>query len=853
MSHSKTVTVSTDIRVGTASGSEVTGIKVGTLVGTLVYVFGAPGTAPAAPMAPQRRAEPYKFLDPYAIEDQAVFYGRDALIQQLHATICAHRTTALIGDAAMGKTSLIHAGLVPALAREGDTVAFSIRDYSRPAAGIRDALKQIPNLPVDLPAQAALSTVLSSFVAQSDMRVVIFFDQFERLFAHSLAEQDDLARQIVLAQDQAREDRLHFVFILREKFQALAIDLQTRIADTNLLSNVHLIPGLTPEEARRAITAPLHVPGELDLATLEEGLVDQWIVPQLVHYGSAGHGLIHPAPLQVVCSTLYTKAQAAAGPRTQPKISLALYNQLGQAEGILKTYLSDQKTVLGVSEDEWSDIRKLLNAMAGADTLEFYPLAELARTVGRPEGTVKRRLEQLAVQRLVQPRGDGAYALIGNFIINEIRAWFPEQYNQQSANEALERLVADWEDQQLLTERRRLQRIREARSFLKLTPKALVLLLRSAVAYEADPGFWLAEITRDAPTQQAIEKIESRDEGDPVTGEVAEVLLGTKEQGGFRTLAEAAVQSPIRNVRIAAALALSTLGGDRVMASLRPYLTASGPGASGRRRAAILALAQIELLGVSRDRPKPGLSLVPLAVILLRLHAHRVRIASIAASALAGTVLVGFVLALTHLIIVLSVRFPNPALQFISSLAVGVAIGGIVGSFYGVAEAIPPPNPATAQTCLRPIAIITGFGLANLFLIGASTARWPGWSPLLIGMLAGSGFAIANEWTLGRFAGDHRMRLLSGIAGLALTTGLATLLSIWAILALELRTRDFVLWQFAGGLNPIIFSGFPTHPAALVAFVLGNVVSGGIIGFGLAGGLAAGDWLAAELERARYV
>src|SRR5919199_3762379 len=115
-------------------GGEVVGVKVGTLVS--VYVFGAPGTT-----TPPRRpadAEPYLFLDSFTFDDQPIFFGREKLTEELRSVILGHATTTLIGKAAVGKTSLINAGLIPALARDGNTIALTIRDYAKPAAGVRE-------------------------------------------------------------------------------------------------------------------------------------------------------------------------------------------------------------------------------------------------------------------------------------------------------------------------------------------------------------------------------------------------------------------------------------------------------------------------------------------------------------------------------------------------------------------------------------------------------------------------------------------------------------------------------------------------------------------------------------------
>lgn len=846
------------ITTGDVSG-EVTGVKIGALVS--VYLFGGPGTAPR-PERP-RQAEPYKALDSYTFEDQDLFFGREGLAQRICAAIRSHRTTALIGKAAIGKTSLIHAGLLPLLSRDGDVAAFAVRDYAAPVAGVRQALQQIPDLSLVPSEEESLPALLASFMRQTNRQVVIFFDQFERLFSAAPAQQDAFARQVVAAQAQDNAGRLHLVFVLRDTYRAAAADLQTRIPGADFLSNVHIVPGLRLDEAHQAITRPLRVEGGVDRAVFEEGLVARWLLPQLDRLDGESDGVIDPAPLQIVCTRLYAQAQAAvAGSGRQALISLALYRQLGQARGILRSYLSDQKAALGVSDDDWLIMRRLMYKMAESESLQFYALADLAAAVARPEAEALRLLKHLQGRRLVEARDDSAFALSANALVAEIRTWFQDELDQERGSAALARALADWDDQRLLTEPRRLRRIQGALSFLKPEPRAFALLLRSAVAYEADPGFWLEALAKDAPTQAAFQKLESGDDADPVVGDVAEAL-GLREEGVFNTLGEATLRSPIENVRVAAALALSVLGVPAVLAALQPYLSPGHLRQRGPARVlfsrALAALAWMRFISV--PWPWPSLAVQPLialVVLTLRLRANRVKIASVAASAFVGTVLVGFPAALTPIIAasIISPPVRNPTLEFIVLLGVEVAIGGIVGLAYAIADVIASPMRPRAAGALRLLVVIAGFALANAVIVKAQTAGgWLELRPLLIGGVIGSGFALTNEWALRRPPRGPPMRRVGySAAGLALSTGLGTLLTIVAtrLSGLPLITGDAIPWRFAGGVNPIIFLNFP-EGVLWVTYVLLNAFIGWIIGSGLAAGLVIGDRLAEQLERARYV
>lgn len=839
------ITVAQDIQ--SVSG-EVVGVKIGTLVS--VYVNPAAATAPHRP----RDANPYKFLDSYTFSDQDIFFGRESLSLELAATIVAHPTSLLLGKAAIGKTSLIHAGILPRLAREGNIAAFSVRDYEAPVAGIYDALRQIPNLSLSLPTDHSFTALASSFLAQTNQQLVIFFDQLERLFSMPLARQDEFAQQVAAANrlnESAASNRLHLVFVLREKFRDTASLLNLRVSDVNLLANVQTVPGLERDDARRAITEPLHTDDGLDRAVIEGGLLEEWVLPQLLRLNETAERRVDPAPLQIVCSRLYANARAAVAAGKQPQMSVELYKKLGQADGILKSYLSDQKTALAVSDDDWSGIRNVMGRMAGTNSLQFYSVSELARASGRSEANVQRWLEMLTRTSLVEARDDGAYALIGNYMIREIREWFPEQYNQSTANAALARVVSDWDDQHLLTERRRLRRIQEAGALLQPGPKAFALLLRSAVAYEANPNYWLSEITQDAPTQQAIQQLANGALADPVVLEVGEVLIGLQEGGAFRTLGEAVVQSPIENVRIAAALALSTLGVPSVLAVLQPYFS-KGP--LRQRWAALSDLAWIRFTGVRWTwTPLAVDPLIFLIVLGLSLRANRVKIASVAASALVGTALVGLIAALTTLLIAAlgGFRLANLALEFILLLAVAVTNSAVIGLSYGIADVSAPRTHPRALIALRLFAIISGFAVANAFVIGAQTNVFPDPRSLFIGALVGSGFAIANEIALARFAHGDLKRILLSAAGLALTSSLATVLTITFshLFELQLILVESLPWRFAGGVSPQVFASSFRE----ISYVIANAIMGAIIGIGLAMGLIIGDRLADQLERARYV
>jgi MoxR-like ATPase len=66
-----------------------------------------------------RVVSPYKYLDSYEIHDEPLFFGRDEETEILLADVVVGRLVLLSAKTGIGKTSLINAGVRPALHRRG--------------------------------------------------------------------------------------------------------------------------------------------------------------------------------------------------------------------------------------------------------------------------------------------------------------------------------------------------------------------------------------------------------------------------------------------------------------------------------------------------------------------------------------------------------------------------------------------------------------------------------------------------------------------------------------------------------------------------------------------------------------
>ncbi|MEW2417264.1 XRE family transcriptional regulator [Streptomyces sp. NPDC046866] len=77
-----------------------------------------PGTGAARQDGGPEGAVPYAGLSAFRAEDADRFFGRERLVEDLLAALARHRVVALVGASGAGKSSLLHAGLLPRLAAD---------------------------------------------------------------------------------------------------------------------------------------------------------------------------------------------------------------------------------------------------------------------------------------------------------------------------------------------------------------------------------------------------------------------------------------------------------------------------------------------------------------------------------------------------------------------------------------------------------------------------------------------------------------------------------------------------------------------------------------------------------------
>jgi WD40 repeat protein/DNA-binding SARP family transcriptional activator len=229
---------------------------------------------------------PYKGLRAFIEADAGDFFGRGELTQRLVARLreesVAARFLAVVGPSGSGKSSVVRAGLVPAIRRgalgdpEGSFIAEMfpgahpidelesalLRIAVRPAARLHDTL--------DSGSRGLLQAV--DLLAPEEAEVVLVVDQFEEVFTLCADERE--REQFLESLRVATVDpdsRLRVVVTLRADFYDRPLTYP-RFGEL-LAAKTEAVPPLTPDELEQAIRKPAEQVG----VSPEPGLVAEMI------------------------------------------------------------------------------------------------------------------------------------------------------------------------------------------------------------------------------------------------------------------------------------------------------------------------------------------------------------------------------------------------------------------------------------------------------------------------------------------------------------------------------------------------------------------------------------------------
>jgi flagellar motor protein MotB len=375
-------------------------------------------------------APPYKGLVPYGEADAALFFGRDRERELIAANLMAARLTVLYGPSGVGKTSVLHAGVIHDLRRQAlqnfndfgapefAVVAMSLWSGD-PIASIEVAVHEGALAALGAgagagaaPASGDLVQTLRTWGERLNGELLVVLDQFEEyfLYHHGSAADERFITQFSRAVTDVSVPA-RFLISLREDALAQLDRFKGHIP--GLFDNYLRIDRLDRAAARRAIEGPLEQlnadePGGTAL-TLEPGLVDE-VLDQVqtgrVTFGRGGAGegagpqranaaeaeaRVDTPYLQLVMQRLWQE-DSAAGATQLRRATLA---RLGGADRIVRTHLDSVMATLPADVCETA-LAVFHHLVTPSGMKIAHSAADLAQYTGHAEPQVQRLLDALS-------------------------------------------------------------------------------------------------------------------------------------------------------------------------------------------------------------------------------------------------------------------------------------------------------------------------------------------------------------------------------------------------------------------------------------------------------------------------
>ncbi len=213
---------------------------------------------------------PYKGLRAFQESDASDFFGRESLTQQLLKRLDEntpyYRFLAVVGPSGSGKSSVVKAGVIPALRRgeiEGASEWFIVEIVPglSPLDELNQALASISAVPVPnlaeylrQPDNKGLNALLKQVLPTKTSELLLVIDQFEETFTQG----DDVERTLFLSSlyesVMAFDSRLRVIVTLRADFYDRPLMVQN--FSQLMQQRTEVVIPLTVDELERAITSP---------------------------------------------------------------------------------------------------------------------------------------------------------------------------------------------------------------------------------------------------------------------------------------------------------------------------------------------------------------------------------------------------------------------------------------------------------------------------------------------------------------------------------------------------------------------------------------------------------------------
>jgi len=325
----------------------------------------------------------YPGAQPFTTAQKDLFFGRDEDITKLHRLVKTESLVVLHAKSGMGKSSLLNAGIIPAVIQETEYTPLHIRfnawtegkldlpaDITRktisPEGSKRTFIDSLINNEQSLWHELKETQLLS----EGQRKYLLIFDQFEELFTYPVdaisAFRDQLAealytripqryRKVLEAQieqgvctlkDQdfdRLQEPITVKILLSVRSDRLHLMDRLSVSLPDILGNCYELETISPAQAITAIVEPARRSGDFTapVFTFSAAAVDH-----VVDFLDDAERRIETIQLQILCRTFEERV-------IQEKITHFEKETLGELEDIISSFYSRQIDLLGSEMDQY--------------------------------------------------------------------------------------------------------------------------------------------------------------------------------------------------------------------------------------------------------------------------------------------------------------------------------------------------------------------------------------------------------------------------------------------------------------------------------------------------------------------
>ncbi len=238
-------------------------------------------------MPPGSLFNPFPGLRPFEPDEDHLFFGREKEIDELLRRLRASRFLSVVGTSGSGKSSLVRSGLIPSLysgfmVKAGSTWRIAtLRPGEDPIGHLAAALNGSDVLGAEGEMASTNRVLLEATLRRSTLGLVdavrqarippednllVIVDQFEELFRFRRSRQIENSRdeavafvKLLLQAAQQQEAPIYVVLTMRSDFIGDCMEYPGLPEAVN--AGQYLVPRMTRDELRSAITGPIAVAG----------------------------------------------------------------------------------------------------------------------------------------------------------------------------------------------------------------------------------------------------------------------------------------------------------------------------------------------------------------------------------------------------------------------------------------------------------------------------------------------------------------------------------------------------------------------------------------------------------------